>query len=106
MDYYNEYGTLTETGARTIASNWHGGQASPLYAFASSGAIVPGIIREIRNNIRSIRDNESGLSYGDGNREIGYLADLINYVQGNPSPQAIADAIECGDPDLAFEDID
>jgi len=28
---------LTESEARLIASEWHGGQASALYAFASSG---------------------------------------------------------------------
>jgi hypothetical protein len=33
---------------RAIASAWHGGMSSPLYAFASSGAIVDGIEREIR----------------------------------------------------------
>lgn len=31
---------------RTIASYWHGGQFSPLYAFASSGSITPGLAKE------------------------------------------------------------
>lgn len=31
---------------RDVASHWHGGQWSALYAFASSGTIVAGLARE------------------------------------------------------------
>lgn len=43
---------LTSGEARKIAHQWHGGQWSPLYAFASSGMIKDrwGILREIRSN--------------------------------------------------------
>lgn len=30
---------ITDAQARTVAADWHGGQSSPLYALASSGAI-------------------------------------------------------------------
>ena len=33
---------ITDTEARRIASEWHGGQGSALYAFASTGAIREG----------------------------------------------------------------
>lgn len=32
---------------RQTAAEWHGGQSSPLYAFASTGNVVPGIVEEI-----------------------------------------------------------
>lgn len=33
--------------ARRVASEWHSGPSSPLYAFASSGAILPGLAEEV-----------------------------------------------------------
>lgn len=33
---------------RQIAAQWHGGQASALYAFASTGTVLPGIEVEIK----------------------------------------------------------
>lgn len=36
---------------RTVASYWHGGQGSALYAFASSGTIVDGLESEIEECI-------------------------------------------------------
>jgi hypothetical protein len=32
---------------RRVAADWHGGQSTPLYAFASSGAVVEGVAEEI-----------------------------------------------------------
>jgi hypothetical protein len=43
---------LHESDARRIASEWHGGQASPLYAFSSTGTILPGLLSEINQCIR------------------------------------------------------
>ena len=34
---------------RQIAAQWHGGQASALYAFASTGTVLPGIEAEIKS---------------------------------------------------------
>lgn len=48
----NGIATLHEYEARTIASEWHGGQGSALYAFTSSGHVDPDWIRrELRGCI-------------------------------------------------------
>lgn len=44
-------GMIDLARVRELAGSWHGGQASPLYALASSGAIIHGIIREIEDCI-------------------------------------------------------
>lgn len=36
---------------RELAFMWHGGQASALYAFASTGTILPGLKQELRHCI-------------------------------------------------------
>ena len=40
---------ITHEKARRIAYDWHGGQSSPLYAFASSGLVadLPALVAEI-----------------------------------------------------------
>jgi hypothetical protein len=38
---------IDDATARTVASQLHGGQASPLYALASSGALVDGLTAEL-----------------------------------------------------------
>lgn len=43
---------LTDRDARMIAGDWHGGQRSPLYALASTGAILTNTIADI-DSIRS-----------------------------------------------------
>lgn len=43
--------TISEGEARLIASQWHGGQNSPLYAFASSGTILPDLADEITSQL-------------------------------------------------------
>jgi hypothetical protein len=47
---------ITDGQARTIASDWHGGQASALYALASSGAIpdVEAVRREISTDLATV----------------------------------------------------
>jgi len=40
--------TITTLDARRIASEWHDGQASALYAFGSSGTIISGFLGEVR----------------------------------------------------------
>jgi hypothetical protein len=37
--------------ARIIAGRWHSGQTSPLYAFASSGAIEDGLVEDIHGEL-------------------------------------------------------
>lgn len=38
--------------ARGIAAQWHGGQATALYAFASTGTIQRRVLREIDDNLQ------------------------------------------------------
>jgi len=42
---------ITTSEARRIASEWHSGQASALYAFASSGSIAPNLAHEINTEL-------------------------------------------------------
>jgi len=44
--------------AREIASFWHGGQNSALYAFSSSGTITSGVFGEIAGCLRNATDEE------------------------------------------------
>jgi hypothetical protein len=43
---------------QTIAGEWHGGQSSMLYAYASSGTVFPNITREIRECFLLARPRE------------------------------------------------
>lgn len=47
--------TIADLQARQTASDWHGGLSSPLYALASSGAIVDGVETEILEDIERVR---------------------------------------------------
>lgn len=40
-------GTVTYKRAQRIAYEWHGGKSSPLYAFASTGSRIAGLLAEI-----------------------------------------------------------
>ena len=46
-DTYNDDAVLDHYRARQIAAEWHSGQRSPLYAFASTGTILPTLADEI-----------------------------------------------------------
>ena len=43
---------------QTVASEWHSGQTSALYAYASTGTIEPGIAKEIRSCVPSAKAKE------------------------------------------------
>lgn len=47
---------ISDAQARSIASAWHGGQWSPLYSLASSGAIddVDSVRREISGDLETV----------------------------------------------------
>lgn len=70
--------------ARAIASDWHGGQWSPLYMLASTGATQDGrydpsdIIAEIRDNLFTL-DNYPE-SVPDFTAEWHALNDLADYI--------------------------
>lgn len=55
---------------REIAADWHGGQASALYAYASSGTIVPGLSMEIR---RAMTENRT---YGGSGTKVANAYNL------------------------------
>jgi hypothetical protein len=59
---------MTDSEARTVASWWHGGQASALYSFVSTGAIFPGLLTEVNSNKPETTDDA---------RDINELAQYI-----------------------------
>jgi hypothetical protein len=42
---------INDACARMIASHWHGGQATSMYSFASTGAIDANLIEEVRREL-------------------------------------------------------
>lgn len=80
-----------EQEARRIASEWHGGQASALYAFASSGAILPTLLDEINRehantpfSSNEARDLEQLREFVRANRP-GMLASVRDELRETPS---------------------
>lgn len=68
---------ITLATARKIASDWHGGQFSPLYALASTGTVVDGVAVEVRYCL----DNLSPLTYAASvQRERKRLTQLLKFV--------------------------
>lgn len=47
---------ITDTHARRIAAEWHGGLSSAMYAFASSGFIAPDLEAEITHELEIDRN--------------------------------------------------
>ena len=57
-----EEGTIDATTARIIASQYHGGQASSLYSFASTGRIDPGGLgNELDQNVFEFHEDPEAL---------------------------------------------
>lgn len=68
---------ISESEARSIAANWHGGQWSSLYAFSSTGTIDEGLIVEIERCF-----NSTAIKYEySGQTIIKELNDLLEYVK-------------------------
>jgi hypothetical protein len=66
---------------RQTASEWHDGQFSALYAFASSGAVVPGASDEAAKNVAML---DAGYDPGTGEGPAGLLAaatELRDYLR-------------------------
>lgn len=83
---------ITDGQARKIASDWHGGQSSPLYSLASTGAIVADVLDEIMADASSVGpENTPG--------QLDALLALIEYCtfEGPRGPVA-------GWSDIDFED--
>jgi hypothetical protein len=66
-------GVISDACARVIASQWHRGQSSALYALSSSGALVPGAVSEVGDALDG--DNPAK---GTDNRRA--LAALRHYI--------------------------
>ena len=49
---------MSPKSLQTIAAEWHSGQTSALYAYASTGTIEPGIAKEIRACVPSAKAKE------------------------------------------------
>lgn len=49
----------TDVDWRTIASWWHGGQFTPLYAFTSTGTIVDGLVEEIESCLKTAAPDDA-----------------------------------------------
>jgi hypothetical protein len=65
---------ISDRQARQIASEWHGGQGSALYAFASTGAIdTAWEDHDIRQEIRPLREHSPNFT------EYDRLTKLLKY---------------------------
>lgn len=49
---------MTQKSLQTIAAEWHNGQNSALYAYASTGTIQPGLAAEIRRCVPAAKAKE------------------------------------------------
>ena len=88
-------------GYRKVASEWHNGPASALYAFASTGSIVPGLEREIRECI-AIEGAQSAVEW-DRPRTFTQgtkLRNLLNHVIRETRGEATSDRYEITPEDL------
>lgn len=79
--------TLTNDGlvdlsrVRELAASWHSGMSSPLYALASSGAIVDGCAEEVE---RAVSEAERfGRVDSLYSADVAPLRHLLIYVQSN-----------------------
>lgn len=74
---------IGDSGARVIASQWHSGQSSYLYSFASTGYIGERLLDEIRREIQTAA--EQGLS-----DSVVHLIALEQYVEGREDTEGPA----------------
>ncbi len=65
--------TLTHTQARQLAYDWHGGQSSALYAFASSG-----LVERLHKLLAEVSANQMAAASQSDVRD---LARLYRYVE-------------------------
>jgi len=71
---------ISTAKARRIASEWHGGQASALYAFASTGTVIAGFLGECRQAEKdAIKSKQSNAIESIGYWEAIALAAFAEY---------------------------
>lgn len=80
-----------EARARTIAGDWHSGQASALYAFSSTGTILPELAGEVRTCRGEVLAHVGNYTQ-DEIRDLLFLGDFLDAAA--PAPATTA-------PDLA-----
>lgn len=70
-----ECGCDLDWNFRAIAANWHGGMSSPLYAYASTGSLVEGVVLEVVENLQDLRarDNAPASELNELNQLEAYL---------------------------------
>jgi hypothetical protein len=68
---------------RELASQWHGGQSSPLYAYASTGTRIEGLEAEVKHAFRVA-----------GGKEAVKLASFYAYIAEPVSIESVASATE------------
>ena len=73
LGHVDDYDEDDRTLLRTTASEWHSGQGSALYSFASTGTIVDAW--QLTNEIELCLCDSAAVSYGTE------LRDLLKYVQ-------------------------
>lgn len=66
---------------RATAERWHSGQFQPSYAFASSGTVLHGLSREIRQAIRLESARPSNADPEDYDNELECLESWLAYVE-------------------------
>lgn len=69
---------LSQGAARAIAYDWHGGQASGLYSFASTGEPTDD---GLERAIREVRDDIAHLPGGASHSEHRRLRNLVAYLE-------------------------
>lgn len=68
---------MDETRAREVASWWHGGQSSALYAFSSSGYVGGGLAGEIRQCQAEVKAHVGNYTQDDI-RQLRLLAEYVD----------------------------
>ncbi len=74
---------IRDLTARKIASNWHDGQFSPLYAFMSTGAIMSELHVDVSHLWYEIAQNGTKKDQKD-------LLNLYHYVKGHGTRGPVA----------------
>lgn len=72
---------ITNAAARLIASEWHGGQGSALYAFSSTGVStdsdLPRAIREINSDMAEAEEHDRNLPGSDETQRLTWLREYL-----------------------------
>jgi len=79
---FNDLPAMDESRALRTAQEWHGGQASPLYSFASTGRVQDpeSMITEIRACMRLVKES-GAYSPGEVAQYMLELCDLMSWVE-------------------------